>query len=74
MNIDDIYINDPNIWLTTDNYGDTIMPEQAKDQLYKAVMEVIGEDFIVATQYDEAINGVLKMQRQRANKFFGRDK
>ncbi len=44
MNIDDIYINDPNIWLSTDSNGDTIMPEQAKDQIYKAVMEVLAID------------------------------
>ncbi len=36
------------------------------------VMAIIGDDFVEVTEYDRAINGVLKMQRNKANKKWGK--
>jgi hypothetical protein len=36
------------------------------------LMAIIGDDFVEVTEYDRAINGVLKMQRNKANKKWGK--
>lgn len=79
MNIDELlYSLRPNMFET--NSVPTV-----KDQLYKAVMEVIGEDENSGA-YEQSSgtsglsvrdgyqNELRQTQRQRANKFFGRDK
>ena len=46
--------------------------KQAKSQLYSLIKDtVIGEDFTVVTEYDKAINGVKRNQREALNKLFG---
>jgi len=52
----------------------------AKDQIYKAVMEVIGEDVQPdglrhpdEDEWHNTRNKLRQTQRQRANKFFGRN-
>jgi len=60
---------------------------EAKDQIYKAVMEVIDTDIEITEAFSDHISNhltptdmlkvvelVRQTQRQRANKFFGRDK
>jgi hypothetical protein len=70
---------------TQADYGyEKLVPEEtdkAKEQLYKAVMEVIGQDFSnwgeleTEEQHDKSIENQLRQtQRQRANKLFGIDK
>ena len=43
--------------------------QEAKQAIYKDLMELIGDDFVVVTKYDEAINGVKKMQRTKLKEY-----
>ena len=63
-----------NSWLEDDYDSEDPDAMEAKRHLAEAVEAIIGGDFTEVTEYDKAINGVLKMQRKRLAEWLGEKK